>query len=240
MQRLPHIRVIIDSEPQSGQWNMAADEVLLESAISSNVATLRWYRWHTATVSLGYFQKLNELAGDPVLSRLPVVRRLSGGGAIIHDNELTYCLALPGTQPLFHQPHELYDIVHVAIATELGHLGFPVTVRGTDGKLADEPMLCFQRKNSHDVTLNQKKVLGSAQRRRRGAIMQHGSLLLRASAVAPEIPGLADLASQNLPANLIDCLATGVAQAVSQKWTFEHFTAFETDSIKKVCEPEAC
>jgi lipoate-protein ligase A len=237
MPRLSHIRVIIDTKPQSGHWNMAADEVLLESAISSNVATLRWYRWNTATVSLGYFQKLDELANDPVLSGLPIVRRLSGGGAIVHDNELTYCLALPGTQTLFHQPHELYDIVHVAIATELGHLGFPVTVRGTDGKLADEPTLCFQRKNSHDVTLSQQKVLGSAQRRRRGAIMQHGSLLLKASAVAPEIPGLADLVNQKLPEDLIECLATGVARTVSQKWTFEPFTESEAISIKKVCQP---
>ena len=66
---------------------MAVDEVLLETAISANLATLRWYQWEEATVSLGYFQKSADLSNDPVLSRLPVVRRLSGGGAIIHDDE---------------------------------------------------------------------------------------------------------------------------------------------------------
>lgn len=240
MQRLPHLRIVIDAQPQSGEWNMAVDEVLLEAAISTDVATLRWYRWNEPTVSLGYFQKTDELASDGVLSALPRVRRLSGGGAIVHDDELTYCLALPASQNLIHQPHELYDIVHKAIVDKLRHFGYPATIRGQDGKRADEPLLCFQRRNAHDITLNGKKILGSAQRRRRGAIMQHGSLILRASPVAPQVPGLADLTGGLEVGQLLNklehLLAIEVARAVAKNCTFGRLTEFETQSVQAICE----
>src|SRR4051794_28140239 len=136
MPRLPHLRVIVESEPKPGEWNMAMDESLLESAISDNIATLRWYQWSEPTLSLGYFQKSVDLFDEGLLARLPVVRRLSGGGAILHDDELTYCLAIPASQKLVGQPHELYDIVHGAVADGLQQLGFPVSFRGDTVKLA--------------------------------------------------------------------------------------------------------
>ena len=238
MARFPHLRVIVESEPHSGQWNMAVDETLLETAISNEIATLRLYQWDMPTVSLGYFQKFAELEIDPVLSKLPVVRRLSGGGAILHDDELTYCVTMPATQKLFYQPQELYDIVHQAIAIGLRHLGFPVTFRGSTQKRPDEPMLCFQRQDAHDITLFGKKILGSAQRRRRGAIMEHGSLIRRASPLATQIPGLVDLSNILIPKNLAEILATCIAEAVANSWTIDTLNQSEIDSARELCGRE--
>ena len=100
MTKLPHLRILIDDEPQSGAWNMAVDETLLETAIASDLATLRFYRWREPTASLGYFQREADYFAETRLASLPAVRRLSGGGTLIHDRELTYSLILPASQRL--------------------------------------------------------------------------------------------------------------------------------------------
>ena len=201
-QRLPTCRMIIESEPRSGAWNMALDEALLQSAIDYDECVLRWYRWDRATASLGYFQGHAELQEDLRVAALPVVRRLSGGGTIVHDDEWTYGLVLPAQQRVIHQPHELYDLVHTAIVAVLQSAGFEVALRGATHKAAPEPVLCFSRQDAHDVVSGGYKVLGSAQRRRKGALLQHGSLVLRASPAAPQYPGLIDLNPQAAPLTL--------------------------------------
>ena len=90
MLKLPHLRILIDEEPQSGAWNMAVDETLLETAIASDLATLRFYRWREPTASLGYFQREADYFAETRFASLPAVRRLSGGGTLIHDRELNY------------------------------------------------------------------------------------------------------------------------------------------------------
>src|SRR5579859_5326421 len=81
-----------------GPHNMAADEVLLESAVNG-VASLRFYQWDPATLSLGYFQAEQTRHHLPLLSSIPFVRRASGGGTLVHHHEVTYCLALPPGNP---------------------------------------------------------------------------------------------------------------------------------------------
>jgi len=238
MQRLPQLRVIIETEPCSGEWNMAVDEALLETAISTGQATLRWYRWEQPSVSLGYFQKFDELATDPMMSQLPVVRRLTGGGAILHDNEWTYSVVLPANQRLFDQPPQLYDIIHGAVVAGLNDLGVPVSFRGTTLKRSDEPLLCFQRQDSHDVTLHGRKVLGSAQRRRRGAILQHGSLLIVASRLAKEVPGLTDLCRITLPENLPEVLASRVVTTIAESSQSGLLSAAESNLAMRLSQEQ--
>ena len=234
--RIPELRVIIETEAHTGAWNMAVDEALLETAIADGVATLRWYQWSEPTVSLGYFQKSAELAGDVILSRLPAVRRLTGGGAILHDDELTYSVALPANQKLFERPEQLYDIVHESIVGGLCEMGLPVSFRGQTLKRADEPMLCFLRQDSHDLTLGGNKVLGSAQRRRRGAILQHGSLIRRASPLATHLPGLADLCPAEFSEDLAKRLAVRVAESLADSWMPGALTEQEIEMTSRLCE----
>lgn len=188
------LEVNVESEARSGTENMEIDESLLDSAIADGAATLRLYRWREPTVSLGYFQKET----DPVLvsrfAGLPRVRRLSGGGALLHDRELTYSIALPATHPLADAPTLLYDRVHEALIALLNERGAAASVRG-ERSTEPEPFLCFGRGDPRDIVLSGFKIVGSAQRRRKGAILQHGALLMERSPHAPEFPGLFDLAT---------------------------------------------
>ena len=187
------VHVILD-DPQPGVWNMAVDEALLEESLKNGTTFLRLYRWSEATVSLGYFQRSNDQQLDPRFAHLPTVRRLSGGGAILHHHELTYSCCLPPAHPLAVQPSQLYDQIHAAFIAAISEQSIEITRRGHTTGGPNEPFLCFLREAAPDLVVRGQKVLGSAQRRRRGAVLQHGSLLLRASEHVPEILGLCDLA----------------------------------------------
>ena len=205
---------------------MAVDEALLEAAVAGAAPVLRWYQWDTATLSLGYFQKADEWSANPVWSTLPAVRRLSGGGAILHHHELTYSCVLPATHPLTHDPYQIYLALHNAVIGVLRPLGFDVRLRATRfGKEGPaEAFLCFSRGDEMDVVIGTDKVLGSAQRRRRGAVLQHGSLVLKKSEFAPQFPGLFDLAQMTDELGLLKSLALETAKVLgvpADKTAFE-------------------
>ena len=184
-------RIVIDDQPGSGQWNMAVDETLLESALNSAVCTVRIYRWREATLSLGYFQDAFEKEGLPAVSILPCVRRLSGGGAIVHHHELTYSLAVPTGHLLVTEPRQLYGAIHKQIIQWLEKANVAAELRGNESSVGSEgnkSFLCFSRGDAQDIMCEGKKILGSAQRRRKGAVLQHGSLVLQTSPFAPHIP----------------------------------------------------
>lgn len=211
-------QLVIDEPPHSGAWNMAVDEALLEAAVEGAGPVLRWYRWDAGTLSLGYFQDATESQASPEWSQLPVVRRLSGGGAILHHHELTYSCALPASHPLTNDPYQIYLAIHNAAIQTLRRFGFDVRLRATrfgkDGPA--EAFLCFSRGDEMDVVLGPHKVLGSAQRRRRGAVLQHGSLVLRRSEFAPQFPGLFDLGPAVPETKLLETLSLDTAEALGK------------------------
>jgi lipoate-protein ligase A len=227
--------------PRAGADNMATDEALLDAvACGDALAVLRFYEWTPATLSLGYFQSYGEREKHPASSKCPVVRRASGGGAIVHDRELTYSLALSTTHPLAKKTQELYTAVHQAIidvlreawsidarfwsdvaveAKSTAHSDYATLTELVakkfscadvdDEKNAKEPFLCFLRRAAGDLVVRDSsgsawhKILGSAQRRKAGAILQHGSLILARSPAAPELAGLSELAGVNLSPNQV-------------------------------------
>lgn len=188
------VRLLLETAPNSGVRNMAVDEALLESVAAGGPPTFRLYTWSEPTVSVGYFQRrCPELQAGGRFQGLASVRRLSGGGAILHHKELTYSCCLPTVHPLAGEPTRLYDELHRQICTAFAGLGIELAPRGeTAGD--DKPFLCFARGDRRDLVLKGFKVVGSAQRRRRGAVLQHGSILLQRSPFLPEFPGLLDLA----------------------------------------------
>jgi len=233
MPKLSHLRVLIDDEPQSGAWNMAVDEVLLDTAIERDLATLRFYRWCEPTASLGYFQSEADFLAETRFSQLPSVRRLSGGGTLIHDFELTYSLTLPASQRLVARPPELYLLVHQAFIEVFAMRGVPLGLRGVTVHRPSEPLLCFAREDEHDLVLSRHKVLGSAQRRRRGAILQHGGLVLQASPVTPELPGIGDLSSQWDWSGLDLELAAHIGSFVSESSAAGSLSTDERDAVAR-------
>ncbi len=207
-------RLIVDN-PGEGAWNMAVDEALAEWSAASGIAALRFYGWTPATLSLGYFQGWQERLAHRASLQVPLVRRASGGGAILHDHELTYSLALPGGQALAGDSTWLYTAVHQALIETLS--GWSIRAElcqaPTPGQRRAEPFLCFARRARGDVLAGAEKICGSAQRRRQGVLLQHGSLILAPSGAAAEIAGLGGrLAAESDIARLIDQWAQGIAR----------------------------
>ncbi len=174
------IRLILDG-PHDGPTNMARDEALLECVGAGlSPPTLRLYRWEPPTISLGYFQPYAAYeALDPPAGQLPVVRRQTGGGAILHDRELTYALVLPIGHRLARGATRLYEVVHDAIIHALADAGMATWrgCRGDDSTPARGPFFCFARRHCLDVLAGKEKLAGSAQRRTRQAVLQHGSIV---------------------------------------------------------------
>lgn len=162
---------------------MALDEALLLTTGSDQMPRFRFYYWSQPTISLGYFQDYNTfLATFPKFSGFPIVRRLTGGGAILHDREITYCLTLPAGHPLYKAgPIAAYTLVHQAIADCLAPLGLVLSLRPKDpnyARVRDEPEFCFARPCPTDLVHPTGKLVGSAQRRLPTAFLQHGSIIL--------------------------------------------------------------
>jgi len=180
-----------------GPANMALDEALLDSVADDPVsAVVRTYEWSRPTLSLGYFQAIAEAETDPRWLGVPVVRRPTGGGALWHDREVTYAVVVPGDHPSSRPSATLYRTVHRAIIAALREAGVEADRRGDPARAGGDhprPFLCFADRDAEDVVSGLAKVVGSAQRRRAGAVLQHGSLLLARSSTTPELLGIADL-----------------------------------------------
>jgi lipoate-protein ligase A len=207
---------------------MGVDEVLLGDAAERDVATLRFYEWSEPTLSLGYFQSYEDRNQHAPSQNCSVVRRQTGGGAILHDRELTYSLALPAAHPLARNTQRIYTAVHDAFIAALKPFMATQASMWTLRRLhepsklspSQEPFLCFARRACGDVVLvdnngNESKLLGSAQRRHRGAILQHGSLLVERSPFAPELAGWLDLTGVRISTpTLISSLTVPIADAL--------------------------
>ncbi len=171
---------LIDSGYLDAYTNMAIDEaVFLMREKLGLPATLRFYAWKPAAVSMGYFQKIE----DPSLEeykrqKITIVRRFTGGGAILHRNEITYSLACSTNEfPLLQDIIKAQQLVHEAIIIGLQNLGINAELERKETKGPD-PYFCFVRPSKYDVVEEGRKIGGSAQRRRNRAFFQHGSILM--------------------------------------------------------------
>jgi lipoate-protein ligase A len=179
-----------------GPQNMAADEALLQTA-AAGVASLRFYGWAEATVSLGYFQRERLRREDPRLAYLPHVRRPSGGAMLVHHHEVTYALGLPAALAGPVSPSWLRRM-HQSVAAALWELGVEVSAHARDSEPVATGPLCFRHLTAGDLLVGAAKVVGSAQRRHRGALLQHGAILLSRSPHTPSLPGIRELTGRSL------------------------------------------
>jgi lipoate-protein ligase A len=163
-----------DARPE---FNMGLDEALLGSA--SAPPTVRFYSWRPDTLSLGYFQRVAEVPGAERAGAL--VRRITGGGAIHHQRELTFSLAFDLAHPLYAgSVASSYERVHALIATALAEFGVLAVLRGASELASDraETGMCFHHSTALDLAWDGRKGVGSAQRRRGGRVLHHGSIKL--------------------------------------------------------------
>ncbi len=171
---------MIESGYLDAYTNMAIDEAIFAMREKLGLpATLRFYGWKPAAVSIGYFQKIEDLSLQRYeRQRLTIVRRLTGGGAILHRSEITYSLACSTHEfPTFGDIIKTQQLVHEAIILGLQNLGINAELERKQGKKPD-PYFCFVSPSKNDVVEDGRKIVGSAQRRRNRAFFQHGSILM--------------------------------------------------------------
>ncbi len=245
---LPPAEVIVDEAPMTGRFNMTMDATMLQLGAFRSVSVVRVYQWSAPTITLGYFQATAGPQENPFPS-LPNVRRLSGGGAILHDQELTYSCVLPTTHPVRQDPSSLYTAVHLSLISLLRRCGIDCSLRSEfdaaqpeqpeiDPELTSqqaEPFLCFLRRNPSDIVhASGAKIVGSAQRRRKGITLQHGSILLSASHIIPSVPGIQELSPEFDAPRFSRDLGAAIAQSISNEWKFRSYSAEELSAFAKM------
>jgi lipoate-protein ligase A len=168
-------RVVVDGVGRSGADNMALDESLLHDAAATGTPALRLYRWDPPCLSLGRNQQT--LADEP--RGIAVVRRPTGGGAVWHEHEVTYAVAAPVA--VFGSLRAAYYAIHQVIAGALRSLGADVALAPDPPTGTGPSPICFAKPARGEILASGRKLVGSAQVRKRHAFLQHGSILLDGS-----------------------------------------------------------
>jgi len=188
------LRIVVHGDVD-GALNMAVDDVLLDGLAPGYPYTLRLYGWKVPTVSLGYAQRWREGFDTtaPGASACSLVRRRTGGRAVMHAHELTYAIAGPAmTGPFEGGVQSTYRRIAAGLLQGLSRLGLTVQLERSSGRRPPgEPGACFASRARHELVADGRKLIGSAQRRTQRRVLQHGSLPLPTP--DPRSVGLHDL-----------------------------------------------
>jgi lipoate-protein ligase A len=174
----------LDTGPCPAAHNMALDEAIAIAVKQGSAPpTLRLYGWHEPSVSVGYFQKIMDVdVGYCAKKNIPLVRRLTGGRAILHGDEITYSFSSKATSGLFSKGLlDSYRKISTAFHLALSKMGITPglqLVRTSRGLQFSKSPSCFQSASYGEVTINGRKVIGSAQKRWTDALLQQGSIPL--------------------------------------------------------------
>jgi lipoate-protein ligase A len=172
---------LIHTEPASGASNMALDQALLEAACGDRFAsTLRFYRWSPPALSIGRFQPLSEIDLDAcAAANVEVVRRPTGGKSILHLDDFTYSIVLARGFPLPDNVVDTYRLISRGILRALRNLGLEAVLQSRENEdYRAAGGACFAAATQADLACTGRKLCGSAQVRRGGAVLQHGSIML--------------------------------------------------------------
>ena len=176
---------LIITPPARGAWNMALDEAILEhTGRGASLPTLRLYAWNPACLSLGYAQPFADIDSARLNERgWEVVRRATGGRAILHTDELTYSVIAPNDEPhVAGSVLESYNRLAQALLLGVQSLDVPVEMKELVGHVSNVTNtinpVCFEVPSTYEITVNGKKLIGSAQARKKEGVLQHGSLPL--------------------------------------------------------------
>ena len=177
----------INTGRKNPYYNMAMDEALLNFVSRGEIdPVIRFYTWNPATLSIGYFQRLQkEIDIDKVKEKgYGLVRRQTGGRGVLHDKELTYSVIVPESHP--NMPStvtEAYKIISQGLLEGFKNLGFetyfaiPRSKEERDKLKQPRSSVCFDTPSWYELVVEGRKIAGSAQTRQKGVILQHGSIL---------------------------------------------------------------
>ena len=191
---------ILNTGVGSPAWNMAVDEAIRDGMLEgTSPATVRFYDWSPATVSIGYHQEADKEIDQRLLAGQGwgFVRRPTGGRAVLHRDEVTYAVVAPIEGDLGGGVNDSYAAISEALAEGLQLLGVQAELQRGSLSAASQRQTanpCFSSTSRYELSVNGCKIVGSAQMRKEGVLLQHGSILLvhDQSAMAWLLPGLDD------------------------------------------------
>jgi len=220
---------------------MAVDEAIaILSARGDVPPTLRFYQWQPATVSLGRHQPFEDIDAARLQARgWGTVRRPTGGRAILHTDELTYSIAGPATDPILDAPIlDVYNFISHGLLTGLRRLGVPAEKAPADKRAGpDVSAACFEVPSAYEISVGNQKLIGSAQRRAGGYVLQHGSLPLHGDVTRlVEVMAFEDESQRQAFRVHLAARATTLEAALGRKVSFWEAAAVLIDGLNSVLE----
>lgn len=212
---------------------MALDEALLEAWSPGDPPVLRLYAWSPAALSLGRFQSAQ---GVVVPEGAELVRRLTGGAAIHHRmDEVTYSVVAPYSLFGDRDPRSAYRAVHAVIGAALEALGVTLEARTGGAARATTEGRCFSTPTDYDLVAGQRKLVGSAQRRRGQAFLQHGSLPLTTDPEAAGATSISELLGRPVdPRNVEEAILSAAALHLAGQLVHDAPRANELELARRI------
>jgi lipoate-protein ligase A len=221
---------LIVNKPTNGAWNMAVDESILIAVGRGEVLpTLRLYAWEPPCLSIGYAQAISDIDLHLLHSRgWDIVRRPTGGSAILHTDELTYSII--GSDEAYLLKGSLldsYQKIAQGLLTALEMMGIDASIETIDDTLSQpvtkhREAICFENPSKFEITVSQKKLLGSAQARRKEGILQHGTLPLHGDITRiTQVLAYPSEDARSFEAEQMRMRATTVAEVLNRKISWE-------------------
>jgi len=174
--------LLLETEPRRAAENMARDEYLFRLCHEKKLGFFRIYAWERPSFSVGVSQAANKALNLDFIKAngCAYVRRITGGKTVLHDHEITYAVA--SSEDLFFKEHDLhqsYLLISRVLVQALQSLGVEATLsKGSPSELSRSHNPCFSFPTANEIEVGGKKIIGSAQKRDKQALLQHGSIPL--------------------------------------------------------------
>lgn len=177
---MPESWFFLDSGHLDAATNMALDEALLQWHSAKKIPpTLRFYGWKNPSLTVGHFQNVNKTIDFSGIEKhhCDFVRRLTGGSAVLHDDELTYSIVVSEAHPKIPQTvNQAYFVLSQGILEGYRNLGIEADFALPDVKERERSAVCFETPAIYEMLVDGKKLTGNAQTRKNGVLLQHGSI----------------------------------------------------------------
>ena len=171
---------LIEDGKADGAWNMAVDTALLESVEKGDSGPLlRLYGWDRPTLTIGRLQKTDSQINHAFLQQngIPIVKRPTGGRALLHDDEVAYSVVAPSTSRLFGPLRRFYENVTAPLKVALSDCGVRIDP-ARPGIGPERSASCLASRTRFEITCNGRKITATAQRRLRHSALQHGAVTM--------------------------------------------------------------
>jgi len=178
---------LLSDPPLTAEMNMAIDEAIALTFCKQKIPTVRLYQWDAPALTIGSFQEMAPLAPWLQDDQIPIIRRITGGRALLHDQEITYSVVADTDDPVFSGGiKKTFYAIAQGLLAGLNRLGIPAEIFIPKKEIVQSPF-CIQSISWYEIAVSEKKLIGSAQKRWTNHFLQHGSIPLAPSPFAEKL-----------------------------------------------------